>query len=398
MELSGEGGEAQGTGDMVLPLLYSAVAVALGGAVLRLLLRQELESGLAAALRLLLALFSQPLCSMAMPGYPGLCLFSLACLLAYSRLPVPQLLPVQGKAILITGCDSGFGHALAKYLDKLGFTVFAGVLYLDGPGAQDLKMCGSDRLTVLQLDVTSSEQIAETFEHVKAQLKNRGLWGIVNNAGVLEFVADAELLPMNIFKHCMAVNFFGAVEVTKIFLPLLRQAKGRLVNVTSVAGVTPLLGFAGYGASKAALNMFSNILRSEIAIWGVKVAIIQPTSFRTGIFGTSDQWSNQHKKLMQYLSPDVRKDYGESYITSCIDNRAKYHDESREDLQTVLDDISLALMAKNPKRVYSPGQAALYLPFLHQYAPTCIFEYVMISLVGSGLNQPDGVKEKGSHQ
>ncbi|XP_032891663.1 17-beta-hydroxysteroid dehydrogenase type 2 isoform X2 [Amblyraja radiata] len=352
MELSGEGGEAQGTGDMVLPLLYSAVAVALGGAVLRLLLRQELESGLAAALRLLLALFSQPLCSMAMPGYPGLCLFSLACLLAYSRLPVPQLLPVQGKAILITGCDSGFGHALAKYLDKLGFTVFAGVLYLDGPGAQDLKMCGSDRLTVLQLDVTSSEQIAETFEHVKAQLKNRGLWGIVNNAGVLEFVADAELLPMNIFKHCMAVNFFGAVEVTKIFLPLLRQAKGRLVNVTSVAG----------------------------------------------IFGTSDQWSNQHKKLMQYLSPDVRKDYGESYITSCIDNRAKYHDESREDLQTVLDDISLALMAKNPKRVYSPGQAALYLPFLHQYAPTCIFEYVMISLVGSGLNQPDGVKEKGSHQ
>ncbi|XP_078257897.1 17-beta-hydroxysteroid dehydrogenase type 2 [Rhinoraja longicauda] len=397
MELGGEGGEVPRVEGMVLPLLYSAVAAALGGAVLRLLLRQELEPGWAAALRLLLPLLSQPLCSVAVPGYPGFCLFSLVCLLAYSQLPVSQLLPVQGKAILITGCDSGFGHALAKYLDKLGFTVFAGVLYHDGPGAQDLKMCGSERLTVLQLNVTSSEQIAGTFEHVKAQLKNGGLWGIVNNAGVLGIVADAELLPMNIYKHCMEVNFFGAVELTKIFLPLLRQAKGRLVNITSLAGVTPLLGCGAYGASKAALRMFSNVLRYELAIWGVKVAVIQPSGFKTGIFGTTDQLDNQQKNLMQYLSPEVRKDYGESYISSFKVKQAKWQEKSCDDLQTVLDDISLALMAKNPKWVYSPGAGAFFLPFIHHYAPTCIFEYVCI-FFGIGPNQPDIMKEKGSLQ
>ncbi|XP_067905278.1 estradiol 17-beta-dehydrogenase 2 isoform X2 [Heterodontus francisci] len=244
---------------------------------------------------------------------------------------------------------------MAKYLDKLGFTVFAGVLYLDGPGAGDLKTGGSNRLTVLQLDVTSSEQIAKTFAQVKAQLKNRGLWGVVNNAGVLEFVSDAELLPMNIYKRCMEVNFFGAVELTKMFLPLLRQAKGRLVNITSVAGTTPLLGFAAYGASKAALNMFSNILRQELAIWGVKVTTIQPGGFKTGIFGTIDQWSNQHKKIVQQLSPEVKTDYGENYIIAFKGKYAKWQASSSVDLQPVLNDIYIALIAKNPKSLYTPG-------------------------------------------
>ncbi|XP_051884645.1 estradiol 17-beta-dehydrogenase 2-like [Pristis pectinata] len=272
---------------MLFPLLCTLVSAALGGAVLRLLWRQELKIGLEAALGLLL--LCEPLCFMAMPGYPGLCPFSLACLLTYCKLHVSGLLPVQEKTILIARCDSGFGHALAKHLNKLGFTVFAGVLYLDGPGAQDLQMCGSGRLTVLQLDVTNSEQIAQAFEQVKAQLKKSslaeqplGLWDIMNNARVLEIIANGELLPTDVYKHCMEVNFIGAVEVTKIFLRLLRQAKGRLVNVTSIAGSTPLMGFAAYSASKAAFNMFSNILRRELAVWGIKVIIIQPSGFRTG--------------------------------------------------------------------------------------------------------------------
>lgn len=63
-----------------------------------------------------------------------------------------------------------------------------------------------------------------------------GLWGVVNNAGILGFPADGELLPMSTYRHCMEVNFFGAVEVSKTFLPLLRKSQGRLVNMSSMAG------------------------------------------------------------------------------------------------------------------------------------------------------------------
>lgn len=63
-----------------------------------------------------------------------------------------------------------------------------------------------------------------------------GLWGIVHNAGVLGYVADGELLPISVYKQCMDVNFIGVVQVTKMFMPLLRKAKGRLVTISSMAG------------------------------------------------------------------------------------------------------------------------------------------------------------------
>ncbi|XP_048461918.1 estradiol 17-beta-dehydrogenase 2 [Rhincodon typus] len=300
---------------------------------------------------------------------------------------------------LITGsqsrCDSGFGHALAKHLDKLGFTVFAGVLYLDGPGAEDLKTSGSNRLMVLQLDVTSSEQIVKSHAQVKCQLKNRGLWALVNNAGVLEFVADAELLPMTIYKRCMDVNFFGAVELTKMFLPLLHQAKGRLVTISSIAGTIPLQGYAAYGASKAALTMFSNVLRQELAMWGVKVAIIQPSGFKTGLFGTTCQWNNQHRQIMQQLSPDVKTAYGENYIIALKEQYGKWQANLQGELQPVLNDISIALRAKNPKSHYFPGTAAIFLPIIYYYLPSCLSDIIFYHLLRSGQGVPDGVKETG---
>lgn len=72
--------------------------------------------------------------------------------------------------------------------------------------------------------------------HQSHSFLSSGLWAVVNNAGILGLPADGELIPMTGYKKCMAVNFFGAVEVTKAFLPLLRKSKGRLVNISSMAG------------------------------------------------------------------------------------------------------------------------------------------------------------------
>uniref|UniRef100_A0A663DZW8 Hydroxysteroid 17-beta dehydrogenase 2 n=1 Tax=Aquila chrysaetos chrysaetos TaxID=223781 RepID=A0A663DZW8_AQUCH len=194
-----------------------------------------------------------------------------------------------------------------------------------------------------------------------------GLWGVVNNAGVLGFPADGELLPMSTYRRCMEVNFFGAVEVSKTFLPLLRKSQGRLVNMSSMAGGIPLPRYAAYGASKAALSMFSGVMRQELSKWGIKVAAIHPSGFRTGIQGTSDLWDKQEKELMENLPADTRQDYGEDYLLGLKDYLLHMPAYCDADLSPVLSAILHALLAKRPQGLYTPGRGA--------YVPLCIFCY-----------------------
>ncbi|KAM9269132.1 17-beta-hydroxysteroid dehydrogenase type 2 [Cariama cristata] len=295
----------------------------------------------------------------------GLVVFCTVCLVSSMYLGSKVLLPVGDKAVLITGSDTGIGHALAKYLDNLGFIVFAGVLNKDGPGAEELRQTCSRRLSVLQLDITNATQVKEAYLKVSEKVQNTGLWGVVNNAGILGFPADGELLPMSTYRQCMEVNFFGAVEVSKIFLPLLRKSKGRLVNMSSMAGGIPLPRYAAYGASKAALSMFSGVMRQELSKWGIKVAAIHPSGFRTGIQGTSDLWDKQEKELMENLPADTRQAYGEDYLLglkSYLLHMPAYCDA---DLSPVLSAILHALLAKRPHGLYTPGKGA--------YMPLCIF-------------------------
>ncbi|XP_042371922.1 D-beta-hydroxybutyrate dehydrogenase, mitochondrial-like, partial [Plectropomus leopardus] len=136
---------------------------------------------------------------------------------------------VKGKAVFVTGCDSGFGHALAKHLHKLGFTVFAGCLFKDngGEGAKELEEFHSDRMKVVQLDVCSEEQVNQAVEYIKDNLEDseRGLWAVVNNAGVSTF-GEVEFTSIDTYKQVSEVNLWGTIRVTKAVLPLIRRAKG----------------------------------------------------------------------------------------------------------------------------------------------------------------------------
>ncbi|NXC17155.1 DHB2 dehydrogenase, partial [Corythaeola cristata] len=271
---------------------------------------------------------------------------------------------------MLSGSDTGIGHALAKYLDDLGFVVFAGVLNKDGPGAEELRRTCSQRLSLLQLDVTNATQIKEAYLKVLEKVQNTGLWGVVNNAGILGFPADSELLPMSMYRRCMEVNFFGAVAVSKTFLPLLRKSRGRLVNVSSMAGGIPLPRFAAYGASKAALSMFSGVMRQELSKWGIKVAAIHPSGFQTGIQGTSDLWDKQEKELMENLPADTREDYGEDYLLGLKSYLLHVPMYCDADLSPVLSAILHALLAKRPHGLYTPGKGA--------YMTLCVFCYFPI--------------------
>ncbi|NXV75725.1 DHB2 dehydrogenase, partial [Atlantisia rogersi] len=274
-----------------------------------------------------------------------------------------------------SGSDTGIGHALAKYLDNLGFVVFAGVLNKDGPGAEELRRTCSERLALLQLDITNATQVKEAYLKVSEKVQNTGLWGVVNNAGILGFPADGELLPMSTFRQCMAVNFFGAVEVSKTFLPLLRRSRGRLVNMSSMAGGIPLPRYAAYGASKAALSMFSGVMRQELSKWGIKVAAIHPSGFRTGIQGTADLWDVQEKELMDNLPADTRQDYGEDYLLGLKSYLLRMPAYCDADLSPVLSAILHALLAKRPHGLYTPGKGAYMSLWIFCYLPLWFYDF-----------------------
>ncbi|XP_055269033.1 17-beta-hydroxysteroid dehydrogenase type 2 [Moschus berezovskii] len=193
---------------------------------------------------------------------------------------------------------------------------------------------------------------------------------------------------MTEYKRCMAVNFFGAVEVTKAFLPLLRKSKGRLVNISSMAGGVPMQKMAAYGSSKAALIMFSSILRQELSKWGVKVSVIQPGGFKTNISGTSQMWEKLERTVLDNLSPEVREDYGQDYILSERSLLSLMKTCTDPDISPVLLDVRHAISAHSPFAFYAPGKLSYPWLCLASFSPTGIFDYLSRKIYTDGKKMP----------
>lgn len=280
-----------------------------------------------------------------------------------------QLLSPDGKAVFVTGCDSGFGKATAKRLDSLGFEVFATVLDLNGEGSQELLRTCSNRLTLLQVDITQPQQVQQALAETRNKLGLRGLWGLVNNAGVCVNFGDSELSLMSNYRGCMEVNFFGTVTVTQSFLPLLRRAKGRIVTISSPAGDLPFPCLSAYGSSKAALNLFMNTLRHELVQWGVHVSTVLPAAFKTGQSSNQAYWDRQYKALLQSLPPSLLDEYGEDYLSETKDLFHSHSRSANPDLSDVVNTIVEALLAPRPHPRYYAGPGVGLMYFIHSYMP-----------------------------
>ncbi|XP_042870611.1 D-beta-hydroxybutyrate dehydrogenase, mitochondrial-like [Penaeus japonicus] len=250
-----------------------------------------ITEGLGCSLRLLVAVWTIA---------PAACL-------AFTRLKISA----SGKAVLVTGCDSGFGYQLALYLDRIGFRVFAGCLRAEsqGEGAEKLRIFGSSKLHVLQLDVTKRGEVKSARRQIQALLQQgEVLWGLVNNAGVT-CLGLAEWATVDRYKQTADVNIFGMVAVTQTFLPLIKQSRGRIVNVGSMVGRLPQPFFTGYVVTKYAVEGFSDCLRVEMRPWRVKVSVIEPGNFAkaTG-FGREEELLRQEEELWANMDDDLRQE------------------------------------------------------------------------------------------
>jgi NAD(P)-dependent dehydrogenase (short-subunit alcohol dehydrogenase family) len=187
----------------------------------------------------------------------------------------------QSPAVVITGASTGIGEACGLELDRRGFRVFSGVRNEDA--GRRLRARASKRLTPLRLDVTDAESIAESARRVGDAVGPAGLAGLVNNAGIV-VAGPLEILPLDEVRKQFEVNVIGQIAVTQAFLPLLRRARGRIVNMGSLNGriAPPYLG--PYAASKHALEALSDSLRGELRSWGILVSLIEPGSIDTPIW------------------------------------------------------------------------------------------------------------------
>jgi NAD(P)-dependent dehydrogenase (short-subunit alcohol dehydrogenase family) len=184
--------------------------------------------------------------------------------------------------VVVTGTSTGIGAATALHLAENGFHVFAGVRRAGDGEALRAKAPGA--VTPLILDVTDQSAISAAAAAVAEVVGDRGLAGLVNNAGIAK-PAPIEFQPMADFREQLEVNLFGPVAMVQSFLPLIRQGSGRIVNVGSVGGMLVLPLNGAYSASKFGIRAVTDALRLELRQWNIHVALIEVAPVETAIFG-----------------------------------------------------------------------------------------------------------------
>lgn len=183
----------------------------------------------------------------------------------------------------ITGTSSGFGRAFADHALEQGHNVVATARSVSS--LDDIVAKAPERVLVLALDVTST---TDTQAAVDAAVTRFGRIDVlINNAGY-GVVGAFEETPDDELRMLMETNFFGAMNVTRAALPILRaQRSGAIVNISSLGGQLSFAGFSAYSAAKFALEGASEALAQEMKPFGVKVLIVEPGQFRTNLAGPS---------------------------------------------------------------------------------------------------------------
>jgi NAD(P)-dependent dehydrogenase (short-subunit alcohol dehydrogenase family) len=276
------------------------------------------------------------------------------------------------KTALITGASSGFGLLTCLTLARRGWRVLATMRDLNRRTKLEeaARSAGVlENLEFLRLDVTNAGQIAAIAETLAG--RDVPLHALVNNAGFAapgfaEDVTDAEL------REQFETNFFGAVAMTRAFLPQLRrQGFGHLVMVSSISGRLGFPGVGSYAAAKFALEGWTETLRYEMKTVGIQVAIVEPGAFETDI------WTRNAK-----LSAGMSN--AESPNAGRVEKwRARVEGQRQKaDPQVVADCIAKILETPRPKLRHVVGTDAKMGLALNALLPRALFEGIILKNTG----------------
>jgi NAD(P)-dependent dehydrogenase (short-subunit alcohol dehydrogenase family) len=277
------------------------------------------------------------------------------------------------KTILITGCSSGIGAALARALAGRGQRVYATARRPEALAALE-----AEGIRGLALDVNDDASIARAFETVGREVGRLDM--LINNAGFSQVGAVVDLGREDLRRQ-FETNVVAPVAVTRAALPLLRAAVARngsavLANVGSIVGffTTPLAG--AYCASKAALHALTDALRMELAPFGIRVVCIQPGGVRSA-FGDHAEAALRLPENSVYRA-----------VESGVRARAQAGQRGATPAEDFVGPVADALLRRRPPRVIRGGKNSLRLPLLQRFLPQAAFDAMLVKAFGLDRLKP----------
>lgn len=258
--------------------------------------------------------------------------------------------------VFVTGANGGIGSQACVQLQERGFSVIGGIR--SKPGEHTWQACTH----LVRFDLGKPDTVAEAAKEVLELTKGR-LSGLVNGAGIA-VPLPFELLPESEADRQIDVNLRGPMRLTRALLPALRQEKGRIVNVTSVAGRMPMPFNAVHCGTKHFLEGWSDCLRIELAEHGVKVVVIEPGMIRTEMLETALS-ASKHAVTAWDIGRDSPYDRGFSAMLA----RMRSHIDSGSPPEEVAEAIALALTADRPQTRYPVGARARPMSLLARFLP-----------------------------
>jgi NAD(P)-dependent dehydrogenase (short-subunit alcohol dehydrogenase family) len=209
------------------------------------------------------------------------------------------------KIALVTGASSGFGLLTSIELAKAGFRVVATMRDLGRREHLDKAAAAgglTPKLDIRELDVTRFDTIQPFVDGVVRDYDRLDV--LINNAG-FAVAGFAEDIKLDELRLQFETNFFGAVAMTKAVLPAMRrQRSGHIIQVSSISGLHGSVTVSSYSASKHALEGWSESLRMEVNSLGIKVVLVEPGAFQTGIWTRGARMGEQSTKQ---TSPNIER-------------------------------------------------------------------------------------------
>jgi NAD(P)-dependent dehydrogenase (short-subunit alcohol dehydrogenase family) len=282
--------------------------------------------------------------------------------------------PLNKKTVVITGASSGIGRAAVSRMVQSGWRVFATVRKV-----QDGDQLSSDfgrNVTPIIMDVTDRRAIIAAAEQVASSLHGSGLDGLVNVAGVGK-VQPVEYMTEDALREAFHINVFGQIAVTQAFLPLLRTARGRIVNISSIGAHIAIPFGSLINATKSAFGILSDTLRLELHPFGMHVAAIEPGAIKTPAV---EKTLGDVETVIRGLPAKGAAQYGD--MLRAFVRSAYEREMNGSSPDVVANAIHHALTAMQPRTRYRVGKHATFLATLATFVPDRLLDKIRFRLTG----------------
>ncbi len=257
------------------------------------------------------------------------------------------------KVVIITGASSGIGYQTALFLNEKGYKVY-------GISTREFS---SDKFTHISCDVTDTEKMSDIFKDIYE--KEGSIYALINNAGI-GISGAVEYANVDEVKKIFDINLISVVNLSSKILPYLRESKGKIINISSVAGEIPIPFQACYSATKSAVENFSMALNNEIRPQKIKVCCVRPGDTKTNF-------------TKNRIKTDVVNDIYGKRIVNSVKKMEKDEQKGTEPIK-VSKLIYKCLKKKNPPLVCTVGTGYKFLCFLGKILPKKLVNYIVYKL------------------